>query len=132
MRICTDLCLPPTWTHEYIHLQTASCSTVLAQLQLQGDQVCYTIIYPTYLTRQMNTSDSGLVRQKLWCGPSCLHSLSTIVQKQYRIMYGQLYIIAYRCCYIWHNLYAHKCAHVPQFLLEVGTGAYEGVYTIYS
>ena len=29
-------------------------------------------------------------------------------------------------------VYVHKCAHVPQFLLEVGTGAYEGVYTIYS
>ena len=25
-------------------------------------------------------------------------------------------------------VYVHKCAHVPQFLLEVGTGAYEGKY----
>ena len=38
-----------------------------------------------------------------------MHSLSTIVQKQYIIMFGQLYIIVYRYCYIWHNQCTHMC-----------------------
>ena len=44
----------------------------------------------------------------MWCGLSCC-TPCLLLFKSSLIMYGQLYIIAYRYCYIWHSLCTQMC-----------------------